>query len=150
MRPARSYPSMNNPLWPYPRAPLDDRDDIVEIDFVDTIVLGDVDAFECRRQNGKDGVKLSKKDRGREREEGVPWMSLPTSTPGCRPWFLGDRHRHRPMPSGMRVGQQPRTRIRPNRALVKANQRNAASAPVKSWTIIHWRIGKGSSRHNEC
>jgi len=59
-------------------------------------------------------------------------MSLPTSTQGCRPWFLGDGHRHGPMPSGMRVGRQPRPRLCPNRALVKTDQRNAASAPVKN------------------
>jgi len=63
---------MENPLWPYPRTPLDDHDDIVELDFVDTSALGDVDSFERRRQNAKDGAKLSKKDRGREREEDVP------------------------------------------------------------------------------
>ncbi|KAH9000927.1 Dcp1-like decapping family-domain-containing protein [Lactarius hatsudake] len=58
-------------LWPYPRAPLDDRDDIVELDFADTSALSDVDAFERRRQNGKNGAKQqhSKRDRAREREE---------------------------------------------------------------------------------
>ncbi|KAI0305213.1 Dcp1-like decapping family-domain-containing protein [Multifurca ochricompacta] len=56
-------------LWPYPRAPLDDRDDIVELDFADTSALSDVDAFERRRQNGKNGAKFSKKDKAREREE---------------------------------------------------------------------------------
>jgi hypothetical protein len=64
-------------LWPYPRAPLDDRDDIVELDFADTSALSDVDAFEQRRRNGKNGrggVKSSittkkKKDRERERED---------------------------------------------------------------------------------
>lgn len=56
-------------LWPYPRAPLDDRDDIVELDFADTSALSDVDAFERRRQNGKNGAKPSKRDRAREREE---------------------------------------------------------------------------------
>ena len=55
-------------LWPYPRAPLDDRDDIVELDFADTSALSDVDAFERRRQNGRN-AKLSRKDRAREREE---------------------------------------------------------------------------------
>ncbi len=55
-------------LWPYPRAPLDDREDIVELDFADTSALSDVDAFERRRQNGRN-AKLSKKDRAREREE---------------------------------------------------------------------------------
>jgi len=53
-------------LWPYPRAPLDDRDDIAE---PDTSALSYVDAFERRRQNGKNGAKQSKKDRVREREE---------------------------------------------------------------------------------
>ena len=38
-------------LWPYPRAPLDDRDDIVELDFAVTSALSDVDAFERRRQH---------------------------------------------------------------------------------------------------
>ena len=55
-------------LWPYPRVPLDDRDDIVELDFADTSALSDVDAFERRRLNGKN-AKLSKKDRAKEREE---------------------------------------------------------------------------------
>jgi len=52
--------------WPYL---LDDRDGIIELDFADTSALSDVDAFERRRQNGKNGAKLSKKDRVREREE---------------------------------------------------------------------------------
>jgi len=56
-------------LWPYPRAPLDDRDDVVELDFTDMSALSDVDAFERRHQNGKTGAKLSKKDRASEREE---------------------------------------------------------------------------------
>jgi len=47
--------------WSYLRVPLDDRDRIIELDFADTSALGDVDAFECRRQN--------EKDRAREREE---------------------------------------------------------------------------------
>jgi len=47
--------------------PLDNRDDIVELDFADTSALSDVDAFERRRQNGKNGAKLTKKDRARER-----------------------------------------------------------------------------------
>ncbi|KAI9507827.1 hypothetical protein F5148DRAFT_1376260 [Russula earlei] len=56
-------------LWPYPRAPLDDRDDIVELDFADTSALSDVDAFERQRQNGRSGAKVTKKDRAKEREE---------------------------------------------------------------------------------
>jgi hypothetical protein len=53
---------MKKPLRPYPRTPLDDCDDIVEFDFVDTSALGDIGSFEHWRQNSKDGVKLSKKD----------------------------------------------------------------------------------------
>ena len=48
--------------------PLDDRDDIVKLDFMDMSVLSNVDAFECQRQNSKNGTKLSKKDQVRERE----------------------------------------------------------------------------------
>ena len=52
-----------------PERTLDDRDGIVELDFADASALSDVDGFERRRQNGKNGAKLSKKDRAREREE---------------------------------------------------------------------------------
>ena len=75
-------------LWPYPRVPLDDRDDIVELDFADTSALSDVDAFERRRLNGRNGAKHSKKDRAREREEierswDVPGKSItPNLDPG--------------------------------------------------------------------
>jgi hypothetical protein len=75
-------------LWPYPRAPLDDRDDIVELDFADTSALSDVDAFERRRLNGRNGAKHSKKDKAREREEierswDVPGKSItPNLDPG--------------------------------------------------------------------
>jgi len=48
--------------------PLDDRDDIVKLDFTDTSALSGVDAFERQRQNSKNGTKLSKKDQVRERE----------------------------------------------------------------------------------
>ncbi|KAH9974710.1 hypothetical protein BGW80DRAFT_1302216 [Lactifluus volemus] len=80
-------------LWPYPRAPLDDRDDIVELDFADTSALSDVDAFEQRRRNGKNGrggakssmTTKKKKDREREREDierswDVPVRGTPSSS----------------------------------------------------------------------
>jgi len=84
-------------LWPYPRAPLDDRDDIVELDFADTSALSDVDAFERRRLNGRNGAKHSKKDRARERDEierswDVPGKSItPNLDPGLShtPEILG-------------------------------------------------------------
>jgi len=47
LRPVRSYLStMETRHWPYLRAlPLDERDDVVELDFADTSALSDVDAF---------------------------------------------------------------------------------------------------------
>jgi len=66
---ARALPCGIDPVWPYPRAPLDDRDDIVELDFADTSALSDLDAFERCRLNGRNGAKPSKKDRARQRDE---------------------------------------------------------------------------------
>ncbi|KAI0291021.1 hypothetical protein BC826DRAFT_1106186 [Russula brevipes] len=75
-------------LWPYPRAPLDDRDDIVELDFADTSALSDVDAFERRRrQNGKNGAKQSKKDI--ERSWDVPGDITPNVSAGSPRAILG-------------------------------------------------------------
>src|SRR5260221_13975911 len=85
-------------LWPYPRAPLHDRDDIVELDFADTSALSDVDAFERRRLNGRNGAKHSKRDKAREREEierswDVPGQSITTPNldagPSYAPAILG-------------------------------------------------------------
>lgn len=72
-------------MWPYPCAPLDGPDDIVELDFADTSALSDVDAFERRRpHNGRNGAKHLKRDRARERKEierswVVPWKSITLS-----------------------------------------------------------------------
>jgi len=63
-RPPMPFHHEDSPLWPYLRAPLHDRGDIVKLNFADTSALNDVDAFER-----KNGAKLSKKDRAREREE---------------------------------------------------------------------------------
>jgi hypothetical protein len=63
---------MKNTPCGHTRARLDDCGDIVELGFADTSALSDVDAFERRRQNTKDAAKLSKKNRGKEREENVP------------------------------------------------------------------------------
>jgi hypothetical protein len=51
----------------YPRAPLDYRDDIVELDFADTSTLSDIDAFEYRWH--RNSAKHSKRDGAMEREE---------------------------------------------------------------------------------
>jgi hypothetical protein len=108
-------------LWPYPRAPLDDRDDIVELDFADTSALSDVDAFERQRQNGKNGAKHSKRDRAREREEIERSWDVP-----------GDAQRINPsanaaQPAQIRLLQTPsRTRATPP---PKANH---STPPIKS------------------
>ncbi|KAI0353390.1 hypothetical protein OH77DRAFT_1427449 [Trametes cingulata] len=63
----------NSELWPYPRAPLDDRsfdnDDIVELDFNDTRALSDPAIFSSRlKEKQKKKGKKSKKEREEERE----------------------------------------------------------------------------------
>ena len=135
-------------LWPYPRAPLDDRDDIVELDFADTSALSDVDAFERRRQNNKN-AKLSKKDRAtREREEierswDVPGSAATTNvvvaagSPGPHP-VMG-------RPSSSQALARSNTAMHssfangsaaawpsPQSGALKANQHNTASTPVKT------------------
>ena len=56
-------------LWPYPCAPLNDRDDIIELNFADTSALSDVDAFERQQLNSRNGANPSKRDKVRERKE---------------------------------------------------------------------------------
>lgn len=108
-------------LWPYPRAPLDDRDDIVELDFADTSALSDVDAFERRRQNGKKGAKMSKRDRAREREDIERSWDVPGNTiiPNLDVGLL-----HPAMGRPSTVSPSPRS------GAVNAKQPNSASAPV--------------------
>ncbi|KAI0314408.1 hypothetical protein OF83DRAFT_1047360, partial [Amylostereum chailletii] len=61
-------------LWPYPRAPLDDRDtsddaEVVELDFADTSALSDMDAFARRQKSkGKTNGRKSRKERERENQ----------------------------------------------------------------------------------
>lgn len=70
----------DTPLWPYPRAPLDDRDgtgdesDVVELDFADTSALSDMAAFDRRvqekeKKGSKKTQKKSRKERERENEK---------------------------------------------------------------------------------
>jgi len=127
-------------LWPYPRAPLDDRDDIVELDFADTSALSDVDAFERRRQNGRN-AKFSKKDRAREREEierswDTPGNGNPVVTsnvvvgagsPGPNPVWS------RPSSSqALSNGSAVAAWSSPQSAAPKVNRTNIASALVKT------------------
>ncbi|KAI0037196.1 hypothetical protein K488DRAFT_81418 [Vararia minispora EC-137] len=53
-------------LWPYPRAPLDDRDDaVVELDFEDTRALSDMDAFAAAQKLSSPGkAALGKEGEG--------------------------------------------------------------------------------------
>ena len=55
-------------LRPYLRVPLDDRGDIVELDFADNSAISDINAFECRRLNGGYGAKQWKRATAREIE----------------------------------------------------------------------------------
>ncbi|THH19642.1 hypothetical protein EW146_g1572 [Bondarzewia mesenterica] len=65
-------------LWPYPRAPLDDRDrheygygsddaDVVELDFADTSALSDMDAFN-RRQREREAMSGKERGKGKGKE----------------------------------------------------------------------------------
>jgi hypothetical protein len=82
-RPLVSFEA-DSELWPYPRAPLVEEDEIVELDFEDTFALSDMDAFKkclerkakeasSKNKNKASGGKKTKKEkeaeRQREREE---------------------------------------------------------------------------------
>nr|VWP02537.1 Phosphodiesterase (EC [Ganoderma boninense] len=85
-------PSVNgkahaNDLWPYPRAPLDDRsyenDEVVELDFSDTRALSDPAIFSTRlkekkERKGKKSRKEREKDKEREQAEIEKGWDLPT------------------------------------------------------------------------
>lgn len=69
--------SADSELWPYPRAPIDDRshstdnDGVVELDFTDTSALSDPSMFQEKEKAGKNakakGKKKGKKERAEER-----------------------------------------------------------------------------------
>lgn len=141
-------------LWPYPRAPLDDRDDIVELDFADTSALSDVDAFERRRQNGRN-AKLSKKDRAREREEierswdtpgnvnpvAIPNVVVAAGSPGphpvwSRPTSSQALSAHNAVVSNGSAASAapaaPAAWSSPQSGAPKANRTNIPSLPVKT------------------
>ncbi|KAI0674120.1 hypothetical protein C8Q78DRAFT_1143324 [Trametes maxima] len=62
----------NSELWPYPRAPLDDRsfenDDVVELDFADTRALSDPTIFSSRLKEKQQKKKSRKSKKEREEE----------------------------------------------------------------------------------
>jgi hypothetical protein len=123
-------------LWPYPSAPLDDRDGIVELGFADASALSDVDGFERRRQNGKNGPKLSKKVRAREREEIERSWDLPGDVArnidvGFSPAILGRPSQAQAHSVGRASGSTASPSRHPQSGPVKTDQPNAVSAPVK-------------------
>jgi hypothetical protein len=125
-------------LWPYPRAPLDDRDDIVELDFADTSALSDVDAFEQRRQSSKK-AKLSRKDRRDEIERSwdAPGYAAPsvvaTGSPGPHPILARPSSSQAPVhntvgPFANGSAAWPSSQS----GALKANQTSTTSTPVKT------------------
>ena len=71
----------NSDLWPYPRAPLDERsyenDEVVELDFSDTRALSDPAIFSSRLKEKKEKKgKKSRKEREREAREEALGRSL--------------------------------------------------------------------------
>ncbi|GBE87582.1 predicted protein [Sparassis crispa] len=96
-------------LWPYPRAPLDDRlhedfdADVVELDFADTRALSDPSLFSSRlkEKQGKAGAKKKTRkeraaDREREREEIEKGWDVPVS---CQPQVDATVPRQRAVPA---------------------------------------------------
>lgn len=95
--------SADSELWPYPRAPVDDRshpadnEDVVELDFADTSALSDPSMFREKEKAGKNSKgkekkenKKGKKERAEEREKekdeikrswDVPVQVLPSPPP---------------------------------------------------------------------
>ena len=79
----------NSDLWPYPRAPLDDRsfeqDDVVELDFSDTRALSDPAVFstrlkekKTRREKGRKGRKEREREKEHEKAQIEQGWDLPT------------------------------------------------------------------------
>ena len=120
-----------------PECTLDDRDGIVEVDFADASALSDVDGFERRRQNGKNGAKLSKKVRAREREEiehswDVPGDVARNIDAGLSPAILARPSQAQAHSVGRASGSAASPSRRPQSGPVKANQPNAVSGPAKN------------------
>ena len=150
-------------LGPYPCAPLDDCDDIVELDFANTSALGDVNPSERRRPCGRKDAEHSKRNRARERDEidlslDVPGNSItPDLDPGsshAAPAIVGrpSRTPTLPLDSEVPVGWQqlrlPRTR---NPALDHLSILVNLITLHPRWrkpprtNIVRWRNGNGTS-----
>ena len=131
-------------LLPYPSARLDDRDDIIELDFADTSTLSNVDAFERRRQHGKNGAKLSTKDRAREREEIECLWDVPGNVPrnvdaGLSPATVLGRPSQA---QSYAVGHASESAVSPTIGSCQdQSAQRSIHASEKHRTIIHWRTG---------
>jgi len=123
---------MKNPPWPYPPTPFDDRDDIVELDFVDTSALSDVNGFECRTQNDEDGCKTVEEGSREGAGGGCALNVAPNVDAELSPMVFG-----RPLQAQAHAvwhasGPAASSSPSPQSGGVKANQPNPASAPVKN------------------
>ena len=136
-------------LWPYPRAPLDDRDDIVELDFADTSALSDVDAFERQRQNGKNGAKHSKRDRAKEREEIERSWDVPCDAQRVNAG-PSTAAAAAPQPAQIRLLQTPSRTGASSRATPSPNnlKANHSTPPIKSTPEAAPSSDKSKSRPN--
>ncbi|KAI0634970.1 hypothetical protein C8Q77DRAFT_665876 [Trametes polyzona] len=85
----------NSDLWPYPRAPLDDRsfenDDVVELDFSDTRALSDPVIFTSRlkekqKKKGRKSKKEREEDKAREQAEIEKGWDMPAQGHGQQPY----------------------------------------------------------------
>ncbi|KAI8969441.1 hypothetical protein BD414DRAFT_503441 [Trametes punicea] len=111
----------NSDLWPYPRAPLDDRsfdnDDVVELDFTDTRALSDPTLFSSRlkeKQHKKGKGKKTKKER--EEEKARERAEIEKS------WD---------MPVGNRQGQPSHTQPAAGKADLSTTHGTTSSSPTK-------------------
>src|SRR6266851_4128701 len=106
-------------LWLYPRAPT--RVMTSSSSTLPTSTRSATSMPVSSNTGGRTAKKAQRIERGRGTTLTVRGMCLgmlpATSTLGCHPGFWGDRHRHRPIPSGVRVGRQPRPRLAHNRVL---------------------------------
>lgn len=93
--------STDSELWPYPRAPVDDRsnlvenDNVVELDFTDTSALSDLRMFQEKEKASKKNAKgkgnqetqkkNKKEERERERDEIERSWDVPSQVPPAPP-----------------------------------------------------------------
>ncbi|KAA1476573.1 hypothetical protein DENSPDRAFT_843560 [Dentipellis sp. KUC8613] len=120
-------------LWPYPRAPLDDRDgsddaDVVELDFADTAALSDMSAFDKRRADARDkgkGRKKGRKERLRDNEREKEAIERSWDVPGTPAQDVRPRSA-----AGVGAGPSASPAPRPSAAASRAAAPSPAPAPA--------------------